>query len=52
MTPDLEGLYDAAMAFLGEIDDAAERKRRADRSRRAARYGGACFSAAERRAPR
>lgn len=52
MTEDLEGLWQIAIDYLRELDDATERKRRADRSRRAARYGGACFSAAVRRAPR
>jgi len=43
MTSDLEGIMDAALAFLRQIDDAAdernERKRRASRSRRAATWG-------------
>lgn len=52
MHEDLEGIWLHVMAFLREIDDAAERKRRADRGRRAARYGGTVSSAALRRAPR
>ena len=40
MTSDLEGIMDAALAFLRQIDDAVdERKRRASRSRRAATWG-------------
>lgn len=43
MTSDLEGIMDAALAFLRQIDDAVdernERKRRASLSRRAATWG-------------
>lgn len=39
MTEDLERLWEIAMQHLSEIDDAAERKRRASRSRRAATWG-------------
>jgi hypothetical protein len=52
MTEDLEGLYAVAMAFLRTYDDAAERKRRASLSRRAANWGSELISAASRRAPR
>jgi hypothetical protein len=52
MTEDLEGLYAVAMEFVRTYDEAAERKRRASMSRRAAKRGIVCVSAASRRAPR
>jgi len=39
MTEDLEGLYAVAQAFIRTYDEAAERKRRASLSRRAAKRG-------------
>ena len=52
MTEDLEGLYAVAQAFIRTYDDAAERKRRASLSRRAAKWGIVRVSAASRRAQR
>lgn len=42
MTEDLEGLYAVALAFVRTYDEAAERKRRASVSRRAAKWGSVC----------